>query len=118
MPRSSWKLNIDASTELGAKKVINRCIKSLGRPPVESRIEKYTKGGYMATLEFYHHDKLSWPEIVFEVISFGESLGVGWVLMGNIACDPSAVLSKESTAKISVPGLVWAEWQVSSEKDA
>ncbi len=118
MPRSHWKLHLNASTESSAKKIVNRCIKLLGRPPIESKIEKYHKGGYMAILQFYHDDKLEWPEIIYEVISFSEHLGIGWVILGSVSSDPCGVLSMETSAKISVSGLLWAEWQVINEEIA
>ena len=67
MPRSIWRINISSEKEDNAKKVLNSIIKTIGRPPVESKIEKYSKGGHMATMQFYHSDNLSWPEVVYEV---------------------------------------------------
>ena len=118
MPRSHWKLNIDASNDSNASIVMNKCIKLLVRPPVQSNIQKYSKGGYMAKLEFYHDDKLNWPEIVYEIICFGEKLGSGWVLLGDIEREPIGMLSKNINAKIKVQGLHWAEWQVTNESKA
>ena len=67
----------------------------------------------MAVLEFYHDDSLSWQELVFEVLLFAQKLGSGWSLLGSMEDDPSAVLSKDLHAKISISGLTWAEWQLS-----
>jgi hypothetical protein len=118
MPRSTWKFHLDSSSEESAKKIVNRCIKALNRPPVESSIEKYSKGGHMAILEFSHNDKYSWPEVVFEVIEFGQKLGGGWYLLGDIQNESNAVLSKNNGNRICISGLQWAEWQVSNESKA
>jgi len=115
MPRSHWKINIDAKNESNASKVVNKCIKELGRPPVDSAIEEYSKGGYMAILQFYHDDTLEWPEIVYEIILFSEKLGAGWSLLGSITNEPFGILSKENGAKIKIPGILWAEWQITHD---
>ncbi|PID33851.1 MAG: hypothetical protein CR955_00365 [Thiotrichales bacterium] len=116
MPRSYWKLHLDAKKEESANKILSKCIKLIGRPPIESEITKYSKGGYMADLQIYHHDQLSWPEIVIEVTGFGETLGGSWSLFGQINSNPNAVLSKESSnSRIVVPGLLWATWEVINE---
>ena len=80
---------------------------------MDSTIQKYFKGGYIATLEFNHFDELSWPEIVIEVIEFGQRIGSGWTITGNISEESNAVLSKKAGSKITISGLEWAEWQVS-----
>lgn len=72
----------------------------------------------MATLEFFHNDKYSWPEVVVEVIEFGQKLGNGWSLLGNISSESNAVLSKSSGHHIKISGLQWAEWQVLNELQA
>ncbi|WP_428240078.1 hypothetical protein [Gynuella sp.] len=118
MPRSNWKLHLDSSSEESAKKTVNRCIKAFDRPPIESSLEKYSKGGYMATLEFFHSDQYSWAEVVVEVIEFGQRLGNGWSMFGNISHESNAVLSKNVGNHISVFGLEWAEWQVLNEPQA
>lgn len=118
MPRSTWKLHLDSSSEESAKKIINRCIKAFNRPPIESSYEKYSKGGYMATLEFFHDDKYSWPEVVFEVIAFGQSIGSGWSVLGNIHDESNAIISKNVGNHISIPGVLWAEWVVTNEHQA
>lgn len=102
-----------------AKKILNKCIKAFNRPPMDSSIEKYYKGGYMATLEFYHYDELSWAEIVVEVIDFGQRVGSGWsILGGSINTESNAVLSKNIGNHISISGQQWAEWQVFNEPKA
>jgi len=118
MPRSTWKLHLDSSSEESAKKIVNRCIGAFDHPPIESSIEKYSKGGYMATLEFFHNDKYSWSEVVVEVIEFGQRLGSGWSMFGNINNESNAVLSKNASNHISISGLQWAEWQVLNEHQA
>ena len=118
MPRSIWKLHLDSSSEDSARKIVNRCIKAFERPPVESSIEKYSKGGYMATLEFFHNDQYSWSEVVVEVIEFGQKLGSGWCMLGNIRCESNAVLSKSVGNHIGISGLQWAEWNVFNEPQA
>ncbi len=116
MPRSTWKLHLDASTEESARKIINRCVKVLNRPPVESSFEKYYKGGYMATLEIFHDEKYTWPQVVVEVIEFGQRLGSGWSILGDIQNESNAVLSKNVGNHIRISGLQWAEWQVINER--
>jgi len=70
----------------------------------------------MASLEFFHNDSFSWPEVVMEVMVFGQKLGTGWCLMGDIVHESNAVLSKQqSSSHISVSGVQWAEWQVLNE---
>jgi len=118
MSRSTWKLHLDSSSEESAKKIINRCIKAFDRPPIESSIEKYSKGGYMATLEFFHNEDYSWPEVVLEVIEFGQRLGSGWSMLGKISNESNAVLSKSVGNHINISGLQWAEWQVFNERQA
>lgn len=113
MAYSYWKLHIDASKEQSARKVLNGCIKALGRPPLELGMNEYSKGGYMASLKLFHDEKMEWPELVYEVLSFGERIGNGWLLIGNVAESPSAVLNVESSSAHSrVSGLSWAEWQL------
>ncbi len=116
MPRSTLKLHLDSSSEESAKKIINRCINALDRPPTESSIEKYSKGGYMATLEFFHSENKSWPEIVIEIIGLGQRLGGGWSILGNIIDEFNVVLSKNAGNHICISGLQWAEWQVLNEQ--
>ncbi len=111
-----WKIHLDSSSEESARKVINRCIKAFGRPPIESSREKYYKGGYMATLEFFHNDEFSWPEVVVEVIDFGQRIGSGWSMLGDIKNESNAVLSKNAGAHICISGVQWAEWQVINER--
>jgi hypothetical protein len=118
MPRSSWKLHLDSSSEESAKKIVNRCIKAIDRPPIESSIKKYSKGGYMATMEFFHNDNYTWSEVVVEVIEFGQRLGTGWSLLGHISNESNAVLSKNIGNHISISGLQWAEWQISNDQRA
>ena len=102
MSRSFWKLHLDSSSEETAKKIVNRCIKAFDRPPIESDIKKYSKGGYMVALEFYHNDQCSWSEVILEVIEFGQRLGSGWSLLGNIGNESNAVLSKQAGNHISI----------------
>ena len=71
MPRSYWKLHLDAKKETSAKTIANKCIETIGRPPIEHEISQYSNGGYIADLQIYHHDGLSWAEVVIEVIDFG-----------------------------------------------
>ncbi|BBM02429.1 hypothetical protein [Microbulbifer sp. GL-2] len=118
MPRSIWKLHLDSSSEDSARKIVNRCIKAFGCPPSESTIEKYSKGGYMATLDLLHNDKYSWSEVVVEVIEFGQRLGGGWSMLGNISSESNAVLSKSVGNHIGISGLQWAEWLVLNEHQA
>lgn len=115
MARSYWKLHLNSQSKEGAKKILNNRIKAINRLPMESTIEKYFKGGYMATLEFNHYEELSWPEVLVEVIEFGQKIGGSWALTGKIGMDPSAILSKNAGSHISISGLEWAEWQVSNE---
>ena len=72
----------------------------------------------MCTLEFYHYDELTWPEIVFELIQFTQKLGSGWSLVGNIDSEFSAILSRQSGNHIIISGLQWAEWQVINPHEA
>ena len=118
MPRSIWKLDLDAKREESTKKVVNSCIKALDRPPIESKIESYSKGGFMATLEFYHNEKLSWPEIIFEVMQFSQQLGTGWLVLGNIASEYNAILSKQPASNFRLSGIQWAECAISNEQKA
>jgi hypothetical protein len=118
MPRSHWKLHLDSSSEESARKIVNQCIKTFDRPPIESSITKYSKGGYMATLEFFHNNNYTWPEVVIEVIEFGQRLGSGWSLLGNINTESNAVLSKNVGNHINISGLQWVEWQLSHEQQA
>lgn len=115
MPRSTWKLHLDSSSEDSANKIINRCIKAFNRPPIESSFAIHSKGGYMAIMEFYHNDNLSWSEVVYETIEFGQRLGSGWSILGNISEESNAVLSKNAGNHIIIPGLNWAEWLVLNE---
>lgn len=115
MFKSTWKLHLDSSTEDSANKIIKRCIKAFDRPPIESSVTKYPKGGYMAIMEFYHNDNLTWSEVVYEIIAFGQRLGSGWSILGNISEESSAVLSKNAGNHIIIPGLNWAEWLILNE---
>lgn len=116
MARSHWKLHLNAKTDISANKIVNKCIKAIGRLPIESNISPYSKGGYMATLQLYHDENLQWSELVIEVINLSQSIGSGWCMFGQIDSSPSAVLSKESSCShISISGLLWAEWQVINE---
>ena len=115
MPRSTWKLHLDSSSEDSANKITNRCIKAFDRSPIESSITKYPKGGYMVILEFYHNDNLSWSEVVYEIIEFGQRLGSGWSILGNISEESNAVISKNAGNHIIVPGVNWVEWLALNE---
>ena len=116
MPRSLWKLHLDSSSVESAKKVMNSCVRAFGRSPLETSLEPYQKGGYMARLEFNHNDNYTWPEIVCEVIEFGQKLGSGWRQYGDIREESIAVLNKLSGDHVSIPGLQWAEWSVLNER--
>ncbi len=118
MPRSYWKLHLDSSKEVNARKVFNQCLKAFDRPALETSLSEYSKGGYMATAEFSHSEKLSWPEIVLEVIEFGQKIGNGWLVLGDIKEESNAVLNKGASSNVSVAGLLWAEWHVSNEIQA
>lgn len=115
MPKSIWKLHLDSSSEESAVKLVRRCIKAFDHPPVECSVERYSKGGFMAILEFFHNDQYSWPEIVVEVIEFGQRLGSGWSMLGNIDDECNAILSKKAGNHIRISGLQWAEWHVINE---
>lgn len=116
MPRSHWKLHLDVDRQDAAEAILGKCVIAFDRPPIESKLEAYAKGGYMAKLEFFHNDDLSWQEQVFEILLFAQKLGVGWSLLGSVQEDPSGVLSKDAGARISMVGLSWAEWQLFNEK--
>ena len=68
--------------------------------------------------EFYHHDGLSWPEVVVEVITFGQALGRGWLLSGDINSQPEGVLATAAGSTSSIPGLMWAHWEIRRENQA
>jgi|GEM_PF-2852546 len=72
----------------------------------------------MATMEFFHNDQFSWSEVVLEVIEFGQRLGSGWSILGNISEESNAVLCKGIGNHIKISGLQWAEWQVLNEHQA
>lgn len=110
MPKSIWKLNVNVTSERSAQKIIQQCIDVFERVPISLKIEKYNKGGYMATLEFGHEEKAIWSALVIEVIALGQHLGSGWSMYGNINDDPSAVLSKSMGNHIRVSGVDWADW--------
>lgn len=119
MPRSHWKLHTNATTKASAAKIISRCLKLIGRPPIEMETVNHPKGVYMTSLQIYHHDQLSWPEIVIEVIGFGQSLGDTWRLQGQITSYPNAVLDIENhNSHIVVPGLLWATWEILNEQNS
>jgi hypothetical protein len=115
MPRSHWKIHLSATDDEAASNIINRCVLAIGRPQIELRVTPYSKGGFMATLAFHHNDSKSWPEVVFEVIEFAQCLGHGWQLLGHVRDDLSGVLAAGSVTRFSIPGLLWAEWQISKE---
>ena len=70
----------------------------------------------MASLNLFHGEELERPSVVYEVISMGERIGNGCLLVGSIAESPSGVLSTVSSSSTSiVPGLSWPEWQVSNQ---
>lgn len=115
MPRSIWKLHLDTSSEDSAKKVVNRCVKAIGRPPLDLKIEKYAKGGFMVVFELFHNENNSWSELVIEVIEFSQRLGGGWRLLGNITNELNGVLSKSVGNHVIISGLDWAEYQVLNE---
>ncbi|WP_293743924.1 hypothetical protein [uncultured Acinetobacter sp.] len=110
MPKSIWKLHLNATSERSAQKIIKKCIDVFERVPISLKIEKYNKGGYMATLELAHDENYSWSELVLEIIALGQRLGSGWSIYGNINDDPSAVLSKSMGNHIRVSGVDWADW--------
>lgn len=110
MPKSIWKLHLNATSERSAQKIVQKCIDVFGQSPIRLVIGKYNKGGYMATLELAHDENYSWSELVLEIIALGQCLGTGWSLSGNIYDDPSAVLSRSVGHHIRVSGVEWAEW--------
>jgi len=110
MPKSIWKLHLNATSECSAQKIVMQCIAVFERSPTSLKIEKYNKGGYRAILELAHDENYSWSELVLEIIALGQCLGTGWSMSGNIYDDPSAVLSKSVGHHIRVSGVEWAEW--------
>jgi len=113
MPRSYWKLHLNSDKEKNAKAIVNRCIKLFDRLPIESEINKYTKGGFMADLQFFHDEEMKWSEVVLEVITLGECLGSGWLLTGKISENPSGILSNQSpSSTIKEAGLNWVLWEI------
>jgi len=110
MPKSIWKLHVNPTSERSAQKIIQQCIDVFERVPISLKIEKYNKGGCMATLELAHSENYSWSELVLEIIALGQSLGSGWSIYGNVYDDPSAVLSRSVGHHIRVSGVEWAEW--------
>ncbi len=116
MPRSNWKLHLNASRQVQANKIFNRCIMAIGRLPMDATVKPYSKGGYLAVFELYHSDKMGWGDLVVEVLSMGQKLGVGWTLLGDANSDPSAVLATNTGSRSSVSGLSWAEWQLNQHE--
>ena len=112
MPKSIWKLHANATSEHAANKIVNQCIESLNYFPITQNLEKYEKGGYMATVIFFHKDGSSWSDFVVEIIALGQRLGSGWSIYGNIYEESNAVLSKNVGNHIRIKGLDWAEWLV------
>lgn len=116
MACSIWRLHLDSSSEPSASKIINRCIQAFGQTPTELKLEKYDKGGYIATLKFLHNEINTWSEQVIEVIELGQKLGSGWSLFGNIQDEFDAVLSQESGHHIRISGLKWVACQLNYEE--
>lgn len=88
MPRSHWKLHLDVNRQEAAEAILGKCVIAFDRPPIESKLEAYAKGGYMAVLEFFHNDDLSWQEQVFEVLLFAQKFGGRLVVAGQRARRP------------------------------
>ena len=114
--RTYWKLQLDCSNEVAAKKVVNQVIKQLGRPQFEADLESYSKGGYIASFQLSLSPYQSYSEDVLEAIHLGQKLGGGWLVTGNVHEDISAVLSSGAGSSSVVAGLTWAEWQIFNDK--
>ncbi|WP_336936305.1 hypothetical protein [Acinetobacter beijerinckii] len=110
MPKSIWKLHVNSTSERSAQKIVHQCIDIFERVPTSFKIEKYNKGGCMATLEFVYEENVVWSALVIEIIGLSQCIGTGWSMYGNIYDDPSAVLSKNIGNHIRVSGIEWAEW--------
>jgi len=66
----------------------------------------------MVSFRLFHSTELSWSEVVLELLEFGQRLGGGWLIIGDIRHEVSAVLAVSDTSKSAIDGLDWAEWQV------
>lgn len=113
MYTSLWTFHLDASYQKGAEIVLHQCIKTLQCQPGGHSLEAATIGGFRATLNISHEGPASWPEALYEVMLQAQRLGVGWVLLGHLEDDPHAILNRDFHSRIKVPGLSWAEWQLS-----
>ena len=113
MPRSFWRLHINSDKKENAETAVNRCVKLLNRSPVEVELYKYSNGGFMSDLQFFHDEDLSWPQLVFDLLEMGERIGTGWLLSGKISMNPSGTLNSISPATtVKEAGLNWVSWEI------
>lgn len=114
MPLSRWILHLEAANETGAEKILFRCLRAMQASPLVANMDVSARGGYQVILTVEHAMQLPWPKLVYDVLTMAQGLGVGWRLLGNLAEGPGGVLCQDATSHMSIPGLVWAEWQIDS----
>jgi len=112
MPLSRWILHLEAANEAGAEKILFRCLRAMQAAPLVADMNVSARGGYQVILTVEHPVQQQWAMLVYDVLAMAQGLGVGWRLLGNLADDPGGVLCQDATSYMSIPGLVWAEWQI------
>ena len=113
MPNSFWQLQLNTRDRSKAEILAQRCLQQMDYPYVDLKLDSYAKGGFLGQFQLNHPNDLSWSELVVEVIKIAQSLGGGWYLTGSAEDDLSGVLSTNSDGRAVIPGLLWAQWQVS-----
>ncbi len=74
---STWKVQVGAKSEAGAKKLAKRCASKVGLIPYDMSVDEHPRGGYLVEFEFRHEAKQEWPDMVKTIITLGQKLGKG-----------------------------------------
>lgn len=112
---STWKVQVDAKSEAGAKKLAKRCASKVGLTPYDVSVDEHPREGYLVDFEFRHEADQQWPDVVIEMITLGQKLGTGWLLEGDVQDFLGGILSEEDGGKFLVKGLLWANWVIVNE---
>jgi hypothetical protein len=110
---AAWKAWLDAHTREAAQRVCSRTSERLGLELLELSIERYIKGGHVATWTTCH-DVESVHAFIVEVIGKGQQLATGWGLSGSVYDELEASASRSGHSHISVAGITMVSWRVSA----
>ena len=81
--KSFWKFWCDAKNNKNASNLLQQVKRELAVGVSEEKVDAYHKGGFVVSF-CVDHDVNQWNDFVVEVIAFGQRVGYGWSLSGDI----------------------------------